>query len=72
MFFLTFSLLNYDFTISFYTLALYKVFGKQKLVALPLAELGKPCLTFNMETFTAANTLPCYQSSTPDHVIATT
>ena len=55
MFFLLFSLLNFDFTIYFYILVLHSVFGKHKLGSSTIDQTGKA--TFIMDVLTVANTL---------------
>ena len=55
MFFLSFSLLNFDFTIYFLTLVFYSVFRKHKLRSSAIDQIEKN--VFTAEFLTVANTL---------------
>ena len=55
LFFLLFPLLNFDFTIYFYILVLYSLFGQHKLGSSFIERFGKTA--FTAEFFTVANNL---------------
>ena len=55
LFFLLFSILNFDVSIYFYILILWKVFGKYKLGSSTIDQIGKTA--FAAEFLTVANTL---------------